>query len=127
MVYPFVIACSILPFQDKRSLNRVSCLQMTRTKMFFTWNPRFQFDEPLPQAIEGGAHHDEEHEQFDSPTADDSDDEVTQSLLDDEIDEAAAADDDEFAAYDEMLAEEHASRTFLQSSGVAAPAYMYCP
>ena len=37
--YPNLIVCQLLPFDTKDYLQRVSCLQMTRTGMFFTWHP----------------------------------------------------------------------------------------
>lgn len=44
--------CQILPFDTDRLLATVSCLQMTQTRMLFTWNPRampgliFEDEEP---------------------------------------------------------------------------------
>ena len=53
--FPYLHCCQVLPFQHELFLDLVTCLQMTETKMFFTWNPRAMPDmvyrgepEPVP-------------------------------------------------------------------------------
>ncbi|KAJ3549871.1 hypothetical protein NM688_g5135 [Phlebia brevispora] len=37
--YPSMIICRILPFAFRDYLDNVTCLQLTQSKMFFTWHP----------------------------------------------------------------------------------------
>ena len=47
--FPNMVICRILPFRKKEYLERVTCLQMTRSRMFFTYNPSVVARKPQPQ------------------------------------------------------------------------------
>lgn len=37
--YPHLVVCRVLPFGNKSYFENVTCLQMTQTRMLFTWHP----------------------------------------------------------------------------------------